>query len=251
MLFRSEDVTLSGDGVVNEGVNATIAGLRGIPKSAEEVMIARNVMLAESQNAKIHIAHISTANSVEIIRNAKMRGVKVTCETCPHYFSASDEEILTYNTSAKINPPLREQEDIDAIIEGIKDGTIDAIATDHAPHSYDEKNREFDVAPFGTVGFETALSVTYTYLVGTGEIDMVSLVRIMSKTPSRLLGLPETGIKVGLSADICLFDPATRWTVDSAKLASKGKNSLYDGWTLIGKVMMTIVNGKIKHEQEI
>ncbi len=246
VIDHTEDVNISADGVVNEGLNSTIAGLRGINRAAEEIGIARDIALAESLDARVHIAHVSTAGSVELIREAKARNVKITCETCPHYFSATDEEILSYNTNAKINPPLREQSDCDAIIEGIKDGTIDAIATDHAPHSADEKGKEFDLAPFGTVGFETALSLAYTYLVDTGEIDMPTLVELMSHAPSRILGLPIVHIRPGIMADIIIFDPDANWTVKAAELHGKGKNCLYDGWTLKGKVSHTIVGGELK-----
>ncbi|MBR6788897.1 MAG: dihydroorotase [Clostridia bacterium] len=247
ILDHTEDANISGDGVVNEGVNATIAGLRGINRSAEEIGIARDIVLAESLDASVHICHVSTAGSVQLIREAKSRGVKITCETCPHYFSATDEEILSYNTNAKINPPLREMSDVEAIIDGIKDGTIDVIATDHAPHTKGEKNREFDLAPFGSVGFETALSVTFTYLVETGEITMTDLVRIMSHKPSELLGFPVVHIKPGTIADLVIFDPDEKWTVKASELASKGKNTVFDGWELSGKVINTIVGGEIKY----
>lgn len=246
VIDHTEDSAISADGVVNEGVNATVAGLRGINKAAEEIGIARDIVLAENLDARIHIAHVSTAGSVELIREAKARNVKVTCETCPHYFTATDEEILSYNTNAKINPPLREQSDCEAIIAGIKDGTIDVIATDHAPHSADEKNREFDLAPFGTVGFETALSLAYTYLVDSGEIDMPALVELMSHTPSKLLGLPVVHIKPGIMADVIVFDPDASWTVKASELHGNGKNCLFDGWMLKGKVEHTIVGGELK-----
>ncbi|MBQ7227586.1 MAG: dihydroorotase [Clostridia bacterium] len=244
---HAEDSTVSGDGVVNEGVNATIAGLRGINRAAEEIGTARDIVLAESLDARLHVCHVSTAGSVQLIREAKARGVKVTCETCPHYFSATDEEILSYNTNAKINPPLREPSDVEAIIEGLKDGTIDVIATDHAPHTMGEKNREFDLAPFGSVGLETALSVAYTYLVETGDIDMVSLVSLMSQTPAKLLGLPVVRVKPGMMADLVVFDPDAEWTVKASELKSKGKNCVFDGWHLKGKVQNTVVGGVIKY----
>ncbi len=247
VIDHTEDTSVSDGGVVNEGVNATIAGLRGINRAAEEIGIARDIVLAESLDARIHIAHVSTRGSVQLIREAKARDVKITCETCPHYFSATDEEILSYNTNAKINPPLREDADREAIIEGIKDGTIDVIATDHAPHSSGEKNVEFDLAPFGTVGLETALSLAYTYLVDSGEIDMPALVRLMSHTPARLLGLPVVHIKPGIMADIIVFDPDASRTVKASELHGNGKNCLYDGWMLKGGVDYTIVGGEIKY----
>lgn len=247
IIDHTEDKSVSGDGVVNEGANATIAGLKGISRAAEEIGIARDIVLAETLGARVHIAHVSTAGGVELIREAKSRNVKVTCETCPHYFCATDEEILSYNTNAKINPPLREQSDVEAVIDGIKDGTIDVIATDHAPHSAGEKNREFDLAPFGTVGFETALSLAYTNLVESGDAEMTDIVRLMSHNPSKLLGLPTVWIKAGAKADIVIFDPEQSWTVNAANLASKGKNCLYDGWMLKGKVVHTIVSGEIKY----
>lgn len=244
LLSHSEDKSISGGGVVNAGENATASGLRGIPRSAESAAIARDVLLAEEAGASIHICHVSTAESVDIIRNAKNRGVSVTCETCPHYFSATDDEILSYNTNAKINPPLRTAEDVEAIIEGLVDGTIDAIATDHAPHHFDEKNVEFDYAPFGTVGLETAFSLAYTKLVLTDIIKPSDLSRLMSATPARILGLSDRGrLEVGLRADITVVDPDAEYTVEAANFKSKGKNSLFDGWKLSGKITDVIVNG--------
>lgn len=247
LLSHSEDKSISANGVVNDGDNATICGLRGIPRSAESAAIARDVLLAEEAGARIHICHVSTAESVDIIRAAKARGVQVTCETCPHYIAATDSEILNYNTNAKINPPLREQSDVDAIIEGIKDGTIDVIATDHAPHHFDEKNVEFDYAPFGTVGLETAFSVAYTYLVLTDTIKPSDLCRLMSYEPAKILGLSDRGkIEQGARADIVIIDPDAEYVVEASELKSKSKNSLFDGWKLNGKITQVIVRGEIK-----
>lgn len=248
LFSHSEDKSISGNGVVNAGENATAAGLRAIPKSAESAAVARDVLLAEEAGAVIHICHVSTAESVEIIRAAKNRGVAVTCETCPHYFSATDDEILSYNTNAKINPPLRSAEDVEAVIEGICDGTIDVIATDHAPHSFDEKNVEFDYAPFGTVGFETAFALAYTRLVLTDKIKPTDLCRLMSAKPAQILGLSDRGrIEVGARADIAIVDPDAEYIVDAAEFKSKSKNSLFDGWRLSGKITDVIVKGVHKH----
>lgn len=247
VISHSEDKSLSGAGVVNEGENATASGLRGIPRSAESAAIARDVLLAEETGAKLHIAHVSTAESVDIIRQAKARGVDVTCETCPHYFSATDDEILSYNTNAKINPPLRTDKDVDAIIAGLADGTIDVIATDHAPHHRDEKNREFDYAPFGTVGLETAFALTYTKLVLTDAISLTDLAKLMSTAPASILGLPGGVIRSGARADITIVDPDDEYTVDPAIFKSKGKNSLFDGWRLKGSIIKVFVAGEEKH----
>lgn len=246
LISHSEDKTISADGVVNAGENATVAGLRGIPKSAESAAVARDVLLAEEADAAIHIAHVSTAQSIDAVRQAKKRGVKVTCETCPHYFAATDDEILSYNTNAKINPPLRAQDDVDAVIAGIADGTIDVIATDHAPHSLDEKNREFDYAPFGSVGLETAFSVAYTHLVLTDCIKLTDLCRLMSTKPAEILGLEGGRLVEGARADIAVVDPDAEYTVEADSFASKGKNSVFDGWRLKGRVVRTIVGGEDK-----
>ncbi len=246
VISHSEDKTISADGVVNAGENATVAGLKGIPSAAESSAVAREVLLAEEADARIHIAHVSTARSIDIIRNAKARGVAVTCETCPHYFAATDDEILSYNTNAKINPPLRSQSDVDAVIAGIADGTIDVIATDHAPHHRDEKNREFDYAPFGTVGLETAFSVAYTHLVLTDAIKPTDLCRLMSTKPAEILGLDGGRIAEGVRADITVIDPDAEYTVDPELFASKGKNSVFDGWKLKGRVIRVIVAGEEK-----
>lgn len=246
IISHCEDIDIAADGVVNEGFNATISGLRGISRVAEEAMVARDILLAESLNTKIHIAHISTKNSVELIRNAKARNVKVTCETCPHYLSATDDEILSYNTNAKINPPLREQSDVDAIIEGLKDGTIDVIATDHAPHHFDEKNQEFNNAPNGTSGFETAFAICYSHLVRTDAMDIMGLSKLMSVNPSKILGIGSGKIAENEIADITIVNLDDDFIIDSSKFVSKGKNSVFNGWKVYGKIANVIVNGKLK-----
>ncbi|MCL2862224.1 MAG: dihydroorotase [Firmicutes bacterium] len=246
LISHCEDMALAGDGVVNEGYNSTITGLKAIPTASEEVMVSRDIILAEYLGVRVHIAHISTEGSVRLIRDAKKRGVKVTCETCPHYFSATDDEILNFNTNAKMNPPLRAKKDVQAIIEGIKDGTIDCLATDHAPHANDEKNVEFAYAANGTVGLETAFSVAYTHLVKPGHITLERLSELMSKTPAKLLGLDDAEIKVGNIADLTIVDLNKSHKVDAQKLSSKSKNSLFDGWKLNGQIVHTIIDGEVK-----
>ncbi|MDR1940111.1 MAG: dihydroorotase [Clostridiales bacterium] len=241
LICHEEDKDIAADGVVNEGYNATIAGLRGISRAAEEVMIARDVILAESLGAGVHIAHISTAGSVEIIRNAKRRGVKVTCETCPHYFSATDELILSFDANTKVNPPLRTEKDRLAIIEGIKDGTIDAIVTDHAPHHIDDKLVEYNYAANGISGLETAFCLAYTYLVDGGAIDIVKLNALMSANPKAIVGLSDES-----AADFTIVDVKQRHVIDTSKFVSKGKNSPFNGRAVVGKVKYTIVDGAVK-----
>jgi len=251
LISHPEDKSIAKDGVVNEGYNASIAGLKGISRVAEESMIARDILLAEAVDTKIHIAHVSTKGGVALVRDAKKRGVKVSCETCPHYFSATDVEILDYNTNAKMNPPLREESDRLAIIEGLKDGTIDCIATDHAPHTDDEKNVEFDLAPFGITGLETAFSLAITYLVKSGHIDLITLNKLLSVNPAKIIALHTNEmISVGKIADITLCDINAKVTVDTNKHFSKGKNTFFNGRKLIGQVKYTIVNGEIKYKHD-
>jgi len=245
VISHCEDLDLAGGGVMNEGLMSTYLGLKGITKAAEEVMVARDIIIAEHENAKIHIAHVSTKGSVELVRQAKRRGVMVTCETCPHYFSLTEDMVDGYNTNAKMNPPLREVEDVNAIIEGLKDGTIDVIATDHAPHHIDEKNVEFDKAKCGIVGFETALAVGITYLVGKGHLTLSELIKKMTVNPANILGLNKGSLAIGAKADITIFDPDEEYVVDVNQFMSKGKNSPYHNFKLKGKVYYTIVNGKI------
>ncbi len=245
VLSHCEEKSLVGDGVMNEGYRATYLGLKGIPNSSEDLMVAREALLAEETGATVHICHVSTEGSVDIVRRAKARGAKITCETCPHYFSLTEDAVDEFNTYAKMNPPLRTQKDVDAIIEGIKDGTIDAIATDHAPHHDDEKILEFDYAANGIVGFETAFSLGMTYLVKPGHITINQLIEKMSANPANILGLGKGEINPGKPADIVIFNPETEYEVDTSKFSSKSKNSPYNGYKLTGKVTHTIVGGKI------
>lgn len=251
VISHCEDIYLAEDGYMNQGYNSTILGLRGITRAAEEVMLSREVILAQTDNLPIHIAHVSTKNSVEIIRQAKKQGVKVTCETCPHYFTLTDDAVLGFNTNAKVNPPLRTMEDVEAIMEGLADGTIDVIATDHAPHHIDEKRCEFANAANGIVGFETALSLTITYLVEKNILSIKQLIEKLSVNPANILGLGKGSLSIGKSADIVLIDPNKKYIVDVSNFKSKGKNSPFNGFELKGKAEYTIVGGDIVVRQGV
>jgi dihydroorotase len=244
VISHCEDLDLAEEGVMNEGYTSTILGLKGIPAAAEEAMVARELILAEYLEIPIHIAHVSTALSVELIRNAKKRGTKVTCETCPHYFSLTEEACLGYDTNAKVNPPLRTAEDVSAIIAGIADDTIDIIATDHAPHHIDEKRLEFSLAANGIVGFETALPLAVTYLVRPGVITMNKLVEKMCLNPARLLSISKGTLEIGVAADITIVDINEEFVVDPYSFSSKSKNSPFGGMKLFGSVWGTVVGGK-------
>ena len=241
-----EEKTVSA-GAINAGKVAEELGVGGVLKEAEEIMASRDIVIAETNNLKTHICHISTKTSVNMIRDAKKRGVKVTCETCPHYFTFTVKEVLKSGVNAKMNPPLREEIDRMAIIEGLKDGTIDAIITDHAPHTEDEKAQGLTKAPNGIIGFETALSAEIMNLVDTGYIDYLNLVRLTSYTPAKLLKIDDkTGsIEVGKQADITIFDPNEEYVYTKDMIVSKSKNSPFIGKKLKGKVKYTIVNGQI------
>lgn len=244
VISHAEELELVGAGVMNEGFTSTELGLKGIPRVAEDIATAREVMLAEYTGAPVHIAHVSTRGAVQIIRDAKARGVKVTCETAPHYFSLTDDAVRGYTTNAKMNPPLREADDVTAIKAGLKDGTIDAIATDHAPHHLDEKDVEFNEAMNGIIGLETSLPISLT-LVKEGVLTLQQLVEKMSCNPSTILGLNRGTLKPGSIADITVIDPASSWTVDPDRLASKSKNSPWLGETMTGAAACTIVGGSI------
>jgi len=244
VITHAEELSLVGEGVMNEGFTSTEIGLKGIPRVAEDIATARDVMLAEYTGAPIHIAHVSTKDSVRIIRDAKARGVKVTCETAPHYFTLTDDAVRGYNTNAKMNPPLREADDVAAIKEGLKDGTIDCIATDHAPHHIDEKDVEFDAAMNGIVGLETSLPLSLA-LVDEGVLSLHQLIEKMSCNPSRILSMARGTLKAGTVADITVIDPVKEWTVEAEKLSSKSKNSPFLGWKVKGASAATVVAGKV------
>ena len=251
VISHCEDLGLADGGYMNEGEVATAMGLRGISRAAEEVMVSRDIIIAEAIGTPIHIAHVSTRLSVDLVRQAKKRGVRVTCETCPHYFTLTEKAVEGFNTFAKMNPPLRTDDDVQAIKDGLKDCTIDCIVTDHAPHHIDEKNCEFANALNGIVGFETSLGLGLKYLVKEGVLTINELIEKMAVNPSRILGLNKGNLKIGNAADITIFDPEKEWTVDIAKLHSKSKNSPYDGFTLCGKPEYVIVGGDIKVNQGV
>lgn len=244
VISHCEDLELAEGGVMNEGAVSLTLGLRGIPPQAEEVMVARDTALAELTGGKLHIAHVSTAGSVRIIREAKARGISVTAETCPHYFSIKEDAVFGYNTNAKVNPPLRTDADIAAIKEGLSDDTIDVIATDHAPHHRDEKLREFDQAPSGISGIETALALSLR-LVDEGVLTLGRLVEKMALRPSQILGLGKGTLRPGADADVAIVDPAREFTVEPERFVSKGKNTPFEGWKLRGVTVITISKGKI------
>ena len=244
IISHCEDLKLSEGGVMNEGFVSTIVGLRGIPKAAEETMVARDLSLCELTGGRLHIAHVSTKGSVKLIRDAKARGINVTAETCPHYFSLTDEAIVSYDTNLKVNPPIRTAEDVDAIKEGLKDGTIDAIATDHAPHHLDDKNKEFDAAAFGISGIETAFALSLK-LVDEGVLNLTQLITKMTLTPSHITGIPKGTLKDGVDADVAVIHREKKFTVNAQEFLSKGKNSPFHKWPLKGTVEYTIALGKM------
>ena len=248
-LSHCEDKSLADGGCVNEGYNSTLAGLKGIPRAAEEVMIAREIILAETLGKRVHICHVSTKGGVRLLRDAKARGVAVTAETCPHYFALTDDIILSYDANTKVNPPVREAEDVEAIKEGLKDGTLDCIVTDHAPHHADEKNVEYDLAAFGISGIETSFSLSYTHLVKGGVLTLGQLTERMSGAPARILGLEGGALKEGGVADIMLADLNEKYVIDSRKFVSKGKNTPFNGSEVYGRVKATIVDGKVRFSE--
>lgn len=251
VISHCEDIDLADGGHINEGFMSTYLGLRGITRAAEEVMVSRDILIAEATNTAIHIAHVSTRGSVELVRQAKKRGVRVTCETCPHYFTLTEKAVDGFNTNAKMNPPLRTDDDVEAIKEGLKDSTIDCIVTDHAPHHSDEKNCEFALALNGIVGFETSLGLGLKYLVETGVLTINELIEKMAVNPAKILGLNKGNLSVGNTADITIFDPTVNWTVDIEKFSSKSKNSPYNGFELCGKPEYVIVGGNVVVNQGI
>ena len=243
-----EEPTLAYGGAMNEGAVSMRLGLKGIPSEAEEIMAIRDILLARRTGGHVHLCHMSTAGSVELIRWGKERGIRVTAEVCPHHLSLTEDAVEGYRTNAKMNPPLRTAADVDALQGAVRDGTIDVVATDHAPHHYDEKDREFADAPNGIVGLETALGVLGTWLVAPGVLTYAQLVDRMACAPARVFGLPGGTLRRGAPADVTVFDPDQRWTVDPAAFRSKGRNTPYAGQTLQGRAIATVVGGRVVYD---
>jgi dihydroorotase len=244
VISHAEDESLVDEGVMHEGAVSAMLGMKGRPSVAEDIAVARDIMLAQYTDSQLHIAHVSSKGAVELIRQAKKRGVKVTAEATPHHLTLTDEAVKTFNTAAKVNPPLRSADHVAALLEGLKDGTLDAIATDHAPHAFEEKDIEFRQAPPGFAGLETALGVILTDLYHTGKFTLVEIVEKMSTAPASILNIEAGSLKAGAPADIAIIDTELEWTVDSSAFYTKGKHTPFDKKILKGKAVATIVSGK-------
>jgi dihydroorotase len=248
VLAHCEDTSLTAGGAMNEGYTATVLGIKGLPREAYEAHVARNCLLSLLTGAHLHVLHVSTAREVELIRFFKAQGANVTAETGPHYWCLTDEACRGYDTNAKMNPPLRTEADCQAIIEGLRDGTLDCVATDHAPHAGYEKQAEFGAAPFGIVGLETSLALGVTHLVRPGHLSLSALVRAMSTEPARILGLSGGSLAPGAPADVTVFDPEAEWTVDPEQFISKGRNTPFGGHRLAGRATLTVVGGEVVYQ---
>ncbi len=234
-------------GVMNEGFESTRLGLPGMPAAAEDIMVARDIRLAEITGGRLHIQHISTARSVELVREGKRRGINVTAEACPHHFSLTDECLRGFDSNFKMNPPLRTYTDVEAVIEGLKDGTIEILATDHAPHAPEKKLREIDQAPFGIVGLETLLPITIKSLIEPGHLTWPDVIRALTIEPAKLLGIAKGTLAPGADADVTIIDPETRWTIDASKFVSKSRNTPFHGWEVRGRARTVIVAGEVRY----
>jgi dihydroorotase len=251
VIDHAEDLDLTADGVMNEGYWSTVLGLRGIPTASEEVCVARDIALCRLTGCRLHIAHISTAGTVELIRRAKGEGLPVTGETAPHYFTLTDASLQSYDSNFKMKPPLRTERDVEAILQGLTDGTIDVIATDHAPHTPETKEVELDQAPFGIIGLETSLGLVITHLLMPGRIGLEDLVRLMSKGAAQIMGWGGGTIRPGESADLTVIDPQKTWTVDSDKFASRSRNTPFGGTELHGLAVATVAQGRLVHAESV
>lgn len=244
IIEHCEDKALTRNGAMHEGVVSTQLGLPGMPGIAEEIIVARDIQVAEFTKSRLHIAHISTAGAVELVRRAKQKGIQVTCEVTPHHFTLNHDAVRTYDTNAKMNPPLRASQDVEAMLAGLRDGTIDVIATDHAPHAIEEKEVEFQAAPFGIVGLETALGLVLTRLVDTGVLTLPQVIAKMTSNPAAILKLDRGRLKIGAPAALTIFDAGARWTVDKNAFKSKSKNTPFHGWELKGRVFGIFNKGR-------
>jgi dihydroorotase len=248
VLNHCEDPDLTRGGLMNEGFESMRLGLRGQPPAAEQIMVYRDIALAELTGGRLHILHVSTAGSVELIRRAKERGVRVTAEACPHHFTLTDKCLRSFDSNYKTSPPLRTDEDVRAILEGLKDGTLDVIASGHAPHAPEKKMRELDQAPTGVIGLETLLPVCVTALVEPGHLTWPQLVEKLTVNPARVLGIDRGTLKPGAAADVTVLDPAAEWTIDTARFRSRSRNTPYAGWKVRGRAEVVIVGGKVKFD---
>jgi dihydroorotase len=244
VISHSEDPTLSAGGVMNEGRMSTLLGLKGIPGASESAAVARDILLTELTGSRLHVCHVSAARSLGFIEEAKRRGIGVTCEVTPHHLTLSDEAVRTYDTNAKMNPPLRDERDVGALRHAVKTGLVDAIASDHAPHSEEEKDQEFDLAPFGIIGLETSLGLMCTHLYHQGIVSLPGLLRLMSTSPAAILGIPAGSLQVGRPADVTLLDPEAEWTVDASEFKSLSRNTPFSGWKLKGRAVSVLIGGE-------
>jgi len=247
IISHCEDRSLAGDGIMHEGFVSTVLGLPGLPAAAEDVMVARDVTLAEMTGGKLHIAHVSSGNSVDILRRARQRGVEVTAEVTPHHLALTDERMRTFDSNFKMNPPLRSQDHVDGLLEGLRDGTIDCIATDHAPHAVERKVAELDAAPFGATGMETMLPVLVRVLIEPEVLTWPQLIEKLTVSPAAVLGIPKGTLRVGADADVTIIDPDATWTIDPARFRSRSRNCPFAGWEVRGRAEATIVGGVLKY----
>jgi dihydroorotase len=248
VLSHSEDLELTRGAVMNEGFESMRLGLRGYPSAAEEIMVFREIALAELTGARVHILHVSTAGSVDLIRRGKRRGARVTGEACPHHFTLTDECLRNFDSNYKMSPPLRTQKDADAILEGLCDGTLDVLATDHAPHAPEKKMRELDQAPNGIIGLETFLPISVKALIETGRLTWPQMIEKMTVNPARVLGIDRGTLQAGAPADVTVIDPNLEWTIDPKRFKSKSRNTPYAGWRVRGRAHLVMVGGVVKYE---
>ncbi|MEW6359133.1 MAG: dihydroorotase [Planctomycetota bacterium] len=249
IISHCEDKNLVGSGVMHSGYVSMVLGLPGMPSAGEEIIVNRDITLAETTGAKLHIAHVSTAGSVDLIRRAKKRGVKVTAEVTPHHLALTDECVRSYDPNFKMNPPLRTEKDQKALLKGLKDGTIDVIASDHAPHTVEEKDVEFGLAPFGVIGMESTLGVLFKTLIRKKVLTLSQMIAKLTVGPARVLGIPKGTLRPGADADVTIIDPDLEWTIDASKFKSKSRNCPFHGWKVKGKAVRTIVGGEIRCEE--